>query len=108
MCEPYPFHKNPNHTFVLRLDPNEFSVVYDDSGKVYTDKAQDPYFLDLTEAIENFDDLEKDTQDIVLENIELIKNNNDSNGKNALNEVINVNMTTLNKILKERETLSNV
>lgn len=92
----------------FKENSNEFSVVYDDSGKVYTDKAQDPYFLDLTEAIENFDDLEKDTQDIVLENIELIKkNNNDSNGKNALNEVINVNMTTLNKLLKERENLSN-
>lgn len=57
--------------------------------------------IDLREAIENFDKLDESTQKIVEDNINLIiKNSN--NDDFSLNESININMTVLNGILKER------
>lgn len=66
------------------------------------------YNIDLFEAIENFDKLDQSTQKIVEDNIDLIMKNSNDGDISGLNESININMTVLNDILREKGEGKNV
>lgn len=85
--------------YILKNRYIEKGDVNFESKQTIKENSFHPYFLDLNEAIENYDKLNIRTKSLVAENLELIAKKNNIKKFSELNNIIDINMATLNKIL---------